>query len=128
MRTTRNRRALIGALVLLAACAPATRNGAAAAPSQDVYLSVDNQNWLDVSIYALRGTSRTRIGQVTGNGSAQLRIPSTAIVAGQVRLMADAIGSNERFVTDVISVDPDQRVQLLVAPTMRMSSYALAHR
>jgi hypothetical protein len=40
-------------------------------------------------------------------------------------LLADAIGSNERFVTDVITVDPDQRVQLTVAPAMRMSSYAI---
>jgi hypothetical protein len=42
--------------------------------------------------------------------------------------MADAIGSNERFVTDVISVDPEQRVQLILAPAMQMSSYALQHR
>lgn len=125
MHTTRNRRAWISALVLLAACAPSAKKGSAIAPSRDVYLSVENQNWLDVSIYVLRGVSRTRLGQVTGNGSAQLRIPSSAIVAGQVRLLADAIGSNERFVTDVITVDPDQRVQLTVAPAMRMSSYAI---
>ena len=128
MHTTTNRRALIGALLLLAACAPAAKNGTAVAPSSDVYLTVENQNWLDVSIYALRGASRMRIGQVTGNGSAQLKIPSSVIVSGQVRLMADAIGSNERYVTDIIAVDPDQRVQLMVAPAMRMSSYAVRGR
>jgi hypothetical protein len=115
-------------MTLLAACAPSARNGMAPAPSRDVYLTVDNQNWLDVSIYALRGVSRTRIGQVTGNGSARLRIPSSVIVGGQVRLLADAIGSNEQFVTDVIAVDPDQGVQLMVAPAMRMSSYAVRRR
>ena len=128
MRTTRNRLALTGALVLLAACAPAARKGMAPAPSRDVYVTVENQNWLDVSIYALRGSSRMRIGQVTGNGSASLRVPAGVIVAGQIRLMADAIGSNERFVTDVITVNPDQRVQLTRAPAMRMSSYALYRR
>jgi hypothetical protein len=116
---------VVGALLLLAACAPAAKNGMAIAPSRDVYVTVENQNWLDVSIYALRGVSRTRIGQVSGNGSARLKIPSGVIVAGQVRLLADAIGSNEQFVTDVIAVDPDQGVQLMVAPSMRMSSYAV---
>jgi hypothetical protein len=119
---------LIGALVLLAACAPGAKNARGVSPSLDVYLTVDNQNWLDASIYAIRGASRTRLGQVTGNGSAQLRIPSSVIIGGQIRLMADAIGSNERFVTDVISVDPEQRVQLILAPAMQMSSYALQHR
>ena len=128
MRATTNRRALIGALVLFAACVPKARNGLAPAPSPAVYVSVDNQNWLDVSIYALRGTIRTRIGEVSGNGNAQLKIPAGVIVAGQVRLMADAIGSSERFVTDMITVDPDQRVQLMVAPAMRMSSYAVHRR
>ena len=123
-----NRRAWIGALMLVAACAPAAKNSRALTPSRDVYLTVENQNWLDASIYVVHGASQLRIGQVTGNGSAQLRIPSSAIVAGQVRLMADAIGSNERFVTDVITVDPDQRLQLTLAPAMRMSSYAIRQR
>lgn len=128
MHTTTNRRALIGALMLMAACAPMAKNGTVIAPSPAVYLTVDNQNYLDASIYAVRGASRLRLGQVSGNGSAQLKIPANAIVGGQVRLMADAIGSNERFVTDYISVDPDQRVQLILAPAMRMSSYAIRRR
>ena len=128
MHTTRNRSAVFGALLLLAACAPAAKNGMAIAPSRDVYVTVDNQNWLDVAVYAFRGASRTRIGQVTGNGTARLKIPSSAIVGGQIRLLADAIGSNEQFATDVISVDSDQGVQLVVAPSMRMSSYSLRRR
>ena len=129
MRTTRNRRALFSAIALLAACAPAAkRNSAGVARAPDVYVMVSNQNWLDVDVYAVRGGSRLRIGQVTGSGSARLKIPANAIVAGQVQLMADPIGSNERYVTEVMSVAPDQRVQLIVAPAMRMSSYSVIRR
>lgn len=129
MRTTRNRRAVFGVIALLAACAPAAnRHSTGASPASDVYVMVTNQNWLDVAVYALRGGTRVRLGQVTGSGSARLRVPSSAIVAGQVQLMADPIGSNERYVTEVMSVAPDQRVQLTVASAMRLSSYSVIGR
>lgn len=129
MRTTRNRRAVLSAIALLAACAPAkNRNAMGLAPADDVYVMVSNQNWLDVDVYAVRGGSRIRLGQVTGSGDARLRIPASVMVAGQVQLMADPIGSNERYVTEVLTVAPDQRVQLIVAPAMRMSSYAIIRR
>jgi hypothetical protein len=120
---------LFSAIALLAACAPGKHHNATSiAPAADVYVTVSNQNWLDVDVYAVRGGSRLRIGQVTGSGSARLKIPASAIVAGQVQLMADPIGSNERYVTEVMSVAPDQRVQLTVASAMRMSSYAVIRR
>jgi len=84
-----------------------------------------NQNWLDVDVYAIRGTARYRLGAVGGNSSATLRIPSSLIAHGDLRLMADPVGSNDVYVSDVIPVAPDQSVQLTVAPRMRMSSYAV---
>ena len=129
MRTIRNQRAALSAMLALAACAPAaTRSATSRMPEPGISLTVANQNWLDVTVYALRGASRVRIGQVTGNGTAQLSIPRNLIVAGQLRLMADPVGSNERYISDPISVDPDQRVQLTVAPAMAMSSYAVRVR
>ena len=97
-------------------------------PEPGVSLTVTNNNWLDVNVYAIRGSTRVRIGHVTGNGIAQLRIPRHLVVAGQVRLMADPIGSNDRYISEPISLDPDQRLQLNVAPAMSMSSYAVRIR
>jgi hypothetical protein len=42
--------------------------------------------------------------------------------------MADPVGSDDRYVTETISVAPDEKVQLTVAPRMRMSSYAVWNR
>jgi hypothetical protein len=128
VRTTRNRLALFSAIALLAACAPAKGRSSSLAPAADVYVMVSNQNWLDIDVFAVRGASRIRIGQVTGSGSARLKIPANAIVGGQIQLMADPIGSSERYVTEVITVAPDQRVELTVASAMRMSSYSVIRR
>ena len=129
VRTTLNRLAWGGTFAILAACSPASsRHATYARPSSDVYVTVTNQNWLDVDVFAVRGGSRFRLGQVGGSGSARLRIPANAIVGSQVQLLVDPVGSNDRYLTEVISVDPDQRVQLNVASTMRMSSYAVLRR
>ena len=129
MRTIWNRLAWVSGIALLAACGPTvSRNAMSARAAADVFVIVTNQNWLDVDVFAVRGASRMRIGQVGGNGSARLRIPSNAIVGGQVQLLVDPIGSNDRYLTEVISVEPDQRVQLTVASAMRMSSYAVMRR
>jgi hypothetical protein len=124
---TRNRLMALGA-VLLGACSAGPRNRLAAAPDSDFSLSVTNNNWLDVTVFAVRGSSRWRLGDVTGNSTALLRIPGRMIVAGMVQLLADPIGSDEIYLTGPISVSPDEDVQLTVAPRMRMSSYAVRAR
>ena len=93
--------------------------------SAPVSLTVTNQNWLDVDVFVIRGTARYRLGAVGGNSSATLGIPSSLIARGELQLMADPVGSNDVYVSDVISVTPDQTLQLTVAPRMRMSSYAV---
>jgi len=37
----------------------------------------------------------------------------------------DVDGSNDTFTTDMIAVAPDEKLQLTVAPRMRMSSFAV---
>ena len=129
MRNIRHHCAVLGAATLLAACASGANRGVSSElEAQPISLSVTNQNWLDVDVFVLRGTSRYRIGEVGGNTSATFSIPSSLIVRGEVRLMADPVGSDDRYVTETISVAPDEKVQLTVAPRMRMSSYAVWNR
>jgi hypothetical protein len=49
-------------------------------------------------------------------------------VAGQVQLLVDPIASDDYYLTDAIPVSSDEGVQLTVAPSMRMSSYAILNR
>jgi hypothetical protein len=117
--------AVLGAALLLSACASGANRASSGLESAPVSLTVTNQNWLDVDVFVLRGTTRYRLGAVGGNSSATLRIPSNLIARGELQLMADPIGSNDVYVSDVIPVAPDQSLQLTVAPRMRMSTYAV---
>jgi hypothetical protein len=126
VRTIPLHSAVLGAAMLLSACASGGKRSVSNdLESKSVSLTVTNQNWLDVNIFAVRGGSRYRLGAVGGNSSATLRIPAGAMVRGEVQLMADPIGSNDVYVTDLISIAPDEQLQLTVAPRMRMSSYAV---
>lgn len=126
MRKIRHPLAVLGAATLLAACASGGASRISSNPAlQPISLTVTNQNWLDVNVFVMHGNSRYRIGQVGGNGSATLSIPSGLIMNGQVQLLADPVGSSDTYLTDMISVAPDEKVQLTVAPRMRMSSFAV---
>lgn len=129
MHTVRNNLAALCATVLLMSCAPGARTGIASGlDSKSIELTVKNDNWLDVHVFAIRGGSRFRLGEVGGNTTARLRIPTSLIVSGMVQLMVDPIGMDDTYLTDAMLVASDQRVQLMVAPRMRMSTYAVWSR
>ena len=124
----RNRFTALAAAVLLGACSTTPRGRLATSPEGDYSLSVTNHNWLDVTVFVVRGSTRFRIGDVTGNSTSRLKIPSRLVVAGQVQLLVDPIASDDYYLTDAIPVSSDEGVQLTVAPSMRMSSYAILNR
>jgi hypothetical protein len=122
--------AALSAAAFLTSCAPRARSGTAAGGAGSAYigLNVKNDNWLDVHVYVVRGGSRFRLGDVSGNTTRSLRISEGLIVAGAIQLMVDPVGLDDPYVTDVMLVAPDQRVQLMVAPRMRLSTYAVWSR
>ena len=129
MRNIRYHGVVLVAAALLAACASCAHRGVSGASAmQPISLEVTNENWLDVDVFVVRGTSRYRLGTVGGNGSATLSIPASVVVHGEFQLMADPIGSKDVYVTDRIAVAQDQMVQLTLAPRMRMSSFAVYPR
>ena len=129
MRTIRNTLAALLAAASLVSCTSAANSHAGSAPEPSfIRLTVTNQNWLDVTVYAVRGGSRYRIGNAGGNSSASLRIPANLVVSGAVQLLVDPIGSQEAYTTGAIMVSADESVQLNVAPRIPMSSYAVRTR
>lgn len=125
MRTIRHHCAVLGAAALLAACASGKNRVSSGLQPKPISLTVVNQNWLDVDVFAIRGTTRYRLGAVGGNSSATLSIPASLTLHGDLQLMADPIGSDDIYVTEKIAVAPDATVELTVAPRMRMSSFAV---
>lgn len=115
---------LAGLVIDTAACAP-HHGSAAPPPPEPVEVTVNNSNYLDVDVFAVRGTSRSRIGSVTGLSSATFLLPVHYAADGNLQLLVDPIGSNATYLTDKIAVNPGQHVELTVTAVLRMSSYAV---
>ena len=99
----------------LSACYGRGRN--AAEPQEATTVRVRNQSFLDHNIYVLNGGARSRLGTVSGNSTAVLRIPSSFVQPGALlRFLADPIGSNASPVSDQIVVSPGDEVQLIIPP------------
>jgi hypothetical protein len=102
--------------VLPAACA---KRGARAVQGEQgpTTVSVRNQGFLDVNVYAVRGGQRVRLGTVTGNSTQVLRIPEFLLSgATPLRFIADPIGNQRQPTSDEITVTPGDQVTLYIPP------------
>ena len=126
MRFLRNAVATAVAAVALGACAPATEQGMLGSPEIQTTLVVKNNNWQEVVIYMMRGAMRTRLGSVNSMGSARFKITDTMVNGtGDVRIMADPIGSPGSYTSPAINVVPGAQVELQVQNHISISSFAV---
>jgi hypothetical protein len=133
MSGIRNFITAVAVVTLAGACAPATNSLA----SDDIgdlaprgraatTLEVENNNWATMNVYALRGSSRVRLGTVTSMSRAVFRIPASLLnAAGDVRLMADPIGSSNTHVTPSIQVNPGERIEFTIQNHLATSSVSV---
>jgi hypothetical protein len=103
---------LIGAAVAAAACASSrgrltTREGAS--------LIIDNRAFSDMTIYAVEGSSRRRLGFAPGNTKTEIKIPAS-LVNRDLQLLADPVGSNRTSVSNRLYVREGERVTLTIPP------------
>jgi hypothetical protein len=81
-------------------------------------LRVENQGFSDMTIYALQGGQRIRIGLAVGNSTSVFNIPDYLLGAGNtIRFLADPVGSTRTPVSDEIAVHPGDRVTLTIPPS-----------
>lgn len=114
------------------ACASAGGQVGTAGPSPDrapqqqpVLLTVTNQNFADVDVYAYVGDTPERLTMVRSMNTVRLALPVDAIVDGNVQLMVDPIGGLSNFTTDPIVVNPGETIRLTVAPALPMSNWTV---
>jgi hypothetical protein len=111
----------------IAACAPATEQAGVGAYESQTTLHVDNGNWAEMTIYVMRGVARTRIGSVRGMSTADFRITDTMVNGlGEVRIIADPVGSERTYVSDVIHVVPGARVDLKLQSHLPISYFSVS--
>ena len=115
------RRLLLPALALWLGAVGCMRSGraadASASPNEATQLEVQNQAFLDMTVYVIRGGQRVRLGQARGNGTTTLRIPESMLTGPTtLRFLADPIGSSRTPVSTEIVVNPGDTVSLVIPP------------
>lgn len=109
---------LLGLVLLVSAACGGARRTAPGELQEETSLRVENQGFLDRVIYVVAGAQRVRLGQVNGNTTTTLRIPSQYIFgATQLQFIADPIGSNRAPISQAITVVPGDVVTLVIPPS-----------
>ncbi|HYC31156.1 MAG TPA: hypothetical protein VEB59_02655 [Gemmatimonadales bacterium] len=87
-------------------------------PDAAATLTVENQGFADVTVYAVSPTgNRIRLGQVSGNSTQLLSLPDYLVRGGeQLRFFADPIGGAQSPVSEELYVAPGESVTLTIPP------------
>lgn len=88
-----------------------------AEPAPITRVRVQNQAFLDMTIYVYRGPQRVRLGVANGNSTTRFTVPSNMIFgATPLRFQADPIGGNRNSISEEITVSPGDEVTLTIPP------------
>ena len=107
------------ALLLLGAgaCKTFSRGSNDSAQNQQTTVQVDNQGFLDMTVYAARSTQRVRLGIAPGNTKTNFDVPQGLIFGlTSLRFIADPIGGRQASVSQEITVAPGDTVTLTIPP------------
>lgn len=108
---------MLACLALASACSLNNDPEEAAEPVPPTRLRVENQAFLDMTIYVYRSSQRVRLGTATGNSVTRMTIPANLIFgATPLRFQADPIGGNRAPITSEITVAPGDEVVLTIPP------------
>ncbi len=83
---------------------------------------VDNRNWQNMVIYAVRGGSRVRLGTATSMNTVTFVVTSDMTGAAQFQLLADPIGGPESFTSLPLRIEPGDVVEWRLAANLTHSA------
>ncbi len=108
---------LLAQVVLVLAC-HSGKPGEKPEPNPPTHLTVINQAFLDMDIYAVpQDGSRVRIGTSNGNSTQHFTIPDFLVRTPiQMRFVMVPIGGNYTPRSQFISVSPGDEVELTIPP------------
>jgi hypothetical protein len=111
-------RAVAGLTFILIAGCHHGKPDTGAAPEASATLTVENQGFTDMTIYAVSGTTgQVRLGTVTGNSTQSFPIPGYLVNGGEVlRFVARPIGGTRAPVSDELQVNAGETVTLTIPP------------
>jgi len=110
--------------VAAGACARTNEAAGTVVPANVVGLHVQNNNFLDVDVYAVSQGVPTRLGTVTGNSIRDFVVDGS-LVTQDFRVIATPIGARGQASTGAIIVSPGQTIEFTVGSTLRNSTVAI---
>ncbi|MGH7554093.1 MAG: hypothetical protein ACREMQ_13820, partial [Longimicrobiales bacterium] len=91
-------------LLTSAACAQSLMENGARRIHERTMIRVENNNWLDMVVYAVSSGTRVRLGSVRTGGFADFSLPHGYATGSSIQLIANPIGSNAAYSTDLLAV------------------------
>ena len=87
-----------------------------------VRVYVQNNNWLDVRVYAVRGSTRFRLGTVHSQQGQFFELPTHMTESGQhVQLQADPVGSARSKTMPDVMINPGDIVEWNIENSLDLS-------
>ena len=121
--------ALGGAMATVQACASGGTTvsseaaGILASNPNSAVLSVTDNNFQDVDVFAVMDGVSTRLGSVTGAGGSRMFVLNPSYLAtGRLTIVATPIGGGGRASTGTIMVNRGDEVDFTVQPTLSAST------
>ena len=117
-------------IILLAGLAcrgPRQNVDAGAAPEADGFsLVLNNHQVLDANIFVQHDGQVDRVGMVSASSSKSLVLPLWLLGQSRlIRLIAEPIGSDSRYTSDFLSIQPGQVIELNVEGVLERSNYSI---
>lgn len=104
-------------------CSPLRRGEPPEPPHAPITLEVRNNNWSDITIYAIRSGQRMRLGTVIATQSTNMVVPPDMLgPGGEVRVYAQAIGGYARYTSPKVYASPGATVTLNLEIDLRRST------
>jgi hypothetical protein len=120
---------LAACLVSVVACAPGIKHqNDAFVPAPPVGAStlvVRNGYFGEVDVYALTGSTRTRIGSVRTGSTASFRLSRMLMMRPEIQFQLDPVGPIGPFTYHPLDLTPGNTIELSAAASLQMSSYAI---
>lgn len=118
MPTVSRRCAPLGLALLLAACSRGAKRHSEPPPRAETAVRVNNQNYLDMNVFVVRGGQRLRLGMVFGL-TTQIFMLRPEIVgnANELQFEVHPIGGRGNPRTERITVHPGDIIELTIPPS-----------
>ena len=84
----------------------------------DVQITVENRNWQNIVIFALRGGNRVRLGMVTSMSTQIFTIKSEMTRSSEFQLMADPVGALDVYHSDPVRIEPGDQIHWTLASNL----------